>query len=120
METLCIACAVMIGMDVICGVVAAAKNRVLDSSVMRDGMYNKVGEILLLVVALCCRFLLSEYPLNTIGVPADVTGVVAVYIIGMELLSILENICKINPELRIAKILAIFNVEVDKDEPDTV
>lgn len=113
MSTLCAACAVMIVMDIVCGVVAAAKNHMLDSTVMRDGMYNKVGEILLLVIAMFCHFLLSEPPLASIGVPADVTSAVAIYIVGMELLSILENICKINPDLPIAKVLAIFNIEVD-------
>lgn len=116
MDTLCTACAVMIVMDIVCGVVAAAKNHVLDSSIMRDGMYNKVGEILLLVIAMFCRFLLSEPPLSAIGIPAEVTSAVAIYIVGMELLSILENICKINPDLPISKVLAIFNIEVDIED----
>lgn len=120
MSTLCVACAVMIVMDIICGVVAAAKNHMLDSSIMRDGMYNKVGEILLLVIAMFCRFLLSEPPLSAIGIPPEVTSAVAIYIVGMELLSILENICKINPDLPISKVLAIFNIEVDSELPDEV
>ena len=38
----------------------------------------------------------------------------------MELVSILENICKINPDLPFAKILMMFNIDVDTNEPNDV
>lgn len=99
--------------DILAGVIAAAKNRELDSSVMRDGMYNKLGEVLFLGLSMACGFWLTQPPFSSIGIPADVASVVAVYIAGMELLSIVENICKINPEIPIAKVLAIFNIDTD-------
>lgn len=99
--------------DILAGVIAAAKNRELDSSVMRDGMYNKLGEVLFLALSMACGFWLTQPPFASLGVPADVASVVAVYIAGMELLSIVENICKINPDIPIAKVLAIFNIDTE-------
>ena len=116
MDNMCVACGILIILDIVCGVVAAAKNHALDSSVMRDGMYNKVGEILLIIVSLVCHFWLEQEPFVNMGIPADVTMSVAIYIAGMELLSIIENICKINPELPLAKILYIFNLDTDDND----
>lgn len=118
MENICIAVGVTIVMDIVCGVIGAAKNHVLDSSVMREGMYNKVGEILLVIVALMCHYWLEQPPFDVLGIPAEVTSLVGVYLVGMELLSIIENICKINPDLPFAKILYIFNL--DNDDSDDV
>lgn len=120
MEVMCTVILVLILFDIIAGVVAAAKNRTLDSSVMRDGLFNKVGEILLMLLGVFCNLILETPPFSQLGIPSEVAYAVAIYISGMEVLSILENICKINPELPMAKILAIFNFDVDEDEPDTV
>lgn len=120
MEVMCSIVLVLILFDIIAGVVAAAKNRTLDSSVMRDGLFNKVGEILLLLLGVFCNLILEMPPFSQLGIPSEVAYAVAIYISGMEVLSILENICKINPELPMARILAIFNFDVDEDEPDTV
>lgn len=120
MEVMCEIVLFLILFDIVAGVVSAAKNHSLDSSVMRNGLFNKVGEILLLILGIFCNLILETYPFTQLGIPSEVTYAVAVYISGMEILSILENICKINPELPITKVLAIFNIEVDEDEPDKV
>lgn len=113
-------CSVLILMDVLCGVVGAAKNRVLDSSIMREGMFNKAGELLLMLLAVLVEFALGLEPFSTMGVPPEVANAVFVYIAGMELLSIIENICKINPEIPLSKILYIFNLdEESKDDVDS-
>lgn len=120
MDVMCEIVLVLILFDIVAGVVAAAKNHTLDSSVMRDGLFNKVGEILLLLLGVFCNLILETYPFTQLGIPSEVAYAVAVYIAGMEVLSILENICKVNPDLPVAKVLAIFNIEVDEDELDTV
>lgn len=115
-EMICVCC-ILIVLDILCGVIGAAKNRELDSSVMRDGMYNKVGELLLLLTAAIIGNVLGLHPFDQLGIPPEVTSAVCVYIAGMELLSIIENICIINPELPFAKILYIFNID-EKVEDD--
>ena len=120
MINLCIVCGIFIVMDIVCGVVGAARNRELCSSIMRDGMYNKFGEVMLLLISIIANDVLEMPPFNSMGISPDIAYIVAIYIAGMELLSIIENICKINPDLPFAKILMMFNIDVDTKEPDTV
>lgn len=114
-----IVCAFVL-LDVVSGLAAAIKNKELSSSVMHEGLYNKLGEVLLLVVAMFVGSILDIPPFTQLGIPPEVMYLVAVYITLMELVSILENICKLNPSLPIAKILAIFDIEVDGSGDDDV
>lgn len=114
-----IVCAFVL-LDVVSGLAAAIKNKELSSSVMHEGLYNKLGEVLLLVVAMFVGSILDIPPFTQLGIPPEVMYLVAVYITLMELVSILENICKLNPTLPIAKILAIFDIEVDGGGDDDV
>ena len=116
MDRVAIAIVVLILFDILAGVVAAARAHSLDSSIMREGMYNKVGEILLMMFAVICNYLLGMEPFVSIGIPEEVTYLIAAYIGGMEILSIIENICKINPSLPLAKILSIFNLDDMNDD----
>lgn len=115
MDRVAVAILVLILFDVIAGIIAAARAHTLDSSIMREGMYNKVGEILLMMFAMICNYLLGMEPFVSIGIPEEVTYLIAAYIGGMEILSIIENICKINPSLPLAKILSIFNLDPNDD-----
>ena len=114
-----IVCAFVL-LDVVSGLAAAIKNKELSSSVMHEGLYNKLGEVLLLVVAMFVGSILDIPPFTQLGIPPEVMYLVALYITLMELVSILENICKLNPGIPIAKILAIFDIEVDGTDPDDV
>ena len=120
MKELATACAVFILFDIAAGIAAALKNHELSSAVMRDGLYNKLGEVMLLAIAMICGFLLTVPPLTQLGIPSEVAYSVGIYIIGMELLSVLENICKLNPELPIAKILYMFDIDPDEDSHEGV
>lgn len=114
-----IVCAFVL-LDVLSGLAAAIKNKELSSSVMHEGLYNKLGEVLLLVVSMFVGSILDIPPFTQLGIPPEVMYLVALYITLMELVSILENICKLNPSLPIAKILAIFDIEVDGSSDDDV
>lgn len=116
MSTICIVCIVFIVLDILSGVVAGAKNKELSSTKMRTGLYNKIGELLLIGVAGFCEFILTIEPFSKMGIPPEILYTVVIYIAGMELLSILENICKINTNIPIAKILAIFEMQIDKEK----
>lgn len=115
-----IVCGILIIMDIVCGTVAAMRNRELSSSIAREGMYNKFGETMLLLTGIIAHETLSMPPFDTLGISPDIAYIVAAYIAWMEMVSILENICKIDPELPFTKILMIFNIDVDTKEPDAV
>lgn len=115
-----IICGILIIMDIVCGTVAAMRNRELCSSIAREGMYNKIGEAMFLLIAIIANEILAMPPFDGLGISPDIAYLVAAYIAWMELVSILENICKINPELPFAKILMMFNIDVDTEEPNAV
>lgn len=115
-----IVCGILIIMDIVCGTVAALRNRELSSSIAREGMYNKFGEVMFLLTGIIAHETLSMPPFDTLGISPDIAYIVAAYIAWMELVSILENICKIDPELPFTKILMMFNIDVDTEEPDAV
>lgn len=96
---------IFILLDVVSGLVKAVATAGFDSSVMRQGFFHKLGE--LLSVALC---VVVEGSLPRLGIPVNVnlSSVCCVYLVIMEIGSILENIGEINPELRepLSKIFA--------------
>lgn len=115
-----IVCGILIIMDIVCGTVAAMRNKELCSSIAREGMYNKIGEAMFLLIAIIANEILAMPPFDGLGISPDIAYLVAAYIAWMELVSILENICKINPDLPFAKILMMFNIDVDTKEPNAV
>lgn len=115
-----IVCGILIIMDIVCGTVAAMRNKELCSSIAREGMYNKIGEAMFLLIGIIANEILAMPPFDGLGISPDIAYLVAAYIAWMELVSILENICKINPELPFAKILMMFNIDVDSEEPNAV
>lgn len=125
MATMAAICCILILMDIVCGIVGAARNKKLCSAIMRDGLYNKFGEIMLLLLAIFINNVLMVAPFDKIGIPPEIAYAVAIYIAIMEIISIIENICKINPELPFAKILLMFNLNLPEPEskketePDT-
>lgn len=120
MISVSIVCGILIIMDIVCGTVAAMRNRELCSSIAREGMYNKIGEAMFLLIGIIANEILAMPPFDGLGISPDIAYLVAAYIAWMELVSILENICKINPELPFAKILMMFNIDVDTKEPNAV
>lgn len=115
-----IVCGTLIIMDIVCGTVAAMRNKELCSYIAREGMYNKIGEAMFLLISIIANEILAIPPFDGLGISPDIAYLVAAYIAWMELVSIIENICKINPELPFAKILMMFNIDVDTKEPNAV
>lgn len=120
MINLSIVCGILIIMDIVCGTVAAMRNKELCSYIAREGMYNKIGEAMFLLIGIIANEVLGMPPFDSLGISPNIAYIVAAYIAWMELVSILENICKINPELPFAKILMMFNIDVDTKEPNAV
>lgn len=86
----------VMGLDILTGTIMAAKNRELDSSKMREGIYKKLGNCILVVCAYGMDYAQAAYGIS-FGV--DVFTCVCVGITVMEFISILENVGKINPDL---------------------
>lgn len=101
---------IFIAFDVLTGWLKAIATKTTNSSIMRSGLFHKLGEIVAIIFGYVC-----EYSLPMIGVNVNIPFAVAIgtYIVLMELASIIENISKINP--RLSQIMMnIFSDELAK------
>ena len=98
--------ALFIILDMVTGLVKAFKEKAYTSSIMREGLFHKCGAIL------CVLFgVLVDYTqtIVDIGVTIPVATSICVYIILMEIGSVIENICTINPDILPDKIKKFFS-----------
>lgn len=98
--------------DLISGIIAAVKAKSLKSSALRDGLFKKTGFVFCYSLAL----LIDRYG-DMLGLPLDlpILPIVIGYAVLTEIVSIIENICKINPDLLPEKLLALFQLGGDKN-----
>ena len=98
-------------MDLITGILCAVKMKELKSSKLRDGLFKKVGFII-------CYFLawLIDTEGNIIGfnIGVPILPTILLYVCTTELVSILENVSKINSDIIPDKIMDMFHVKHEK------
>ena len=82
--------------DIVTGLLKAIKNKNLDSTRLREGLYHKLAECLALV---CPGLLYYGAIYAGIEIPFPMIEVVASYICVMEVISAIENLCEVNPDL---------------------
>lgn len=87
---------VFIAFDVITGWLKALATGTTDSSIMRKGLFHKLGELLAVMFGYMCEY---AFPIMDIEVSIPFAGVIATYIVLMETASIIENLCIMNPSL---------------------
>ena len=94
-------------LDLITGIITAVKNKDIQSAKLRDGLFKKVGFMLCYFVAW-----LVDTQGSKIGFQFGVSilPVIILYVCTTELVSILENICKINPDILPEKLMELFHI----------
>ena len=92
--------------DFVTGLAASIAAGQYSSSVMRKGLWHKAGEIALMLFGI-----LVDYSVNyiDIGLNVKVTYAFAVYILLMEIGSIIENIHQLNPNILPENITKYFS-----------
>lgn len=86
-------------LDVVSGYIAAIRTGTVNSTVMRDGMWTKIGEMLAIVVVKAIEICISVFGADFVGMEITVPllplfcGYLAIY----EITSNIENIGKMNP-----------------------
>lgn len=96
---------IFIIIDYITGVINAALKNSISSRKMREGLGHKATYIILLSVC----YTIDAIQLNTeLNLPTTLFPIVSCGILLIELTSIIENICEINPELKQANFMYIF------------
>lgn len=100
-------------LDILTGLVSAIKNKDIKSAKLRDGLFKKVGFIFCYFTA----WLVDGYG-DVIGFKLGVAilPVIVLYVCTTELVSILENISKINSDILPGKLMELFNISNTRKE----
>lgn len=102
---------VMMLFDYVTGVMKAWHLNAISSSKLRDGLNHKAGECIIILIAVFLQ--------KTLGTPKEITIFVSVYIIVMELISIIENLDEIGvkiPNWVKTKLLSIVEDKENAEE----
>jgi toxin secretion/phage lysis holin len=99
--------------DVFTGVLKAVKNKELNSTKAREGIYKKASFILFIAFGYLADYAM-DYVNMGFNLPAAVT--ICTLVIVTEAISVLENLGKINPDL--VKLVAPFLSALNKKEGD--
>lgn len=103
---------VLMGIDIITGLLNAWLKGKVKSSILRKGLAKKIGEI--------CVIIIGELFVTGLSLPAAVSSGISLYLIIMELISICENLEKLGVPIPnfIKKALATESKEIDKESED--
>lgn len=107
-----------IAFDIITGLLKAFATQAYSSSVMRTGLYHKLGEVLAFIFGVACDIL---FPYIGVKIPVSLAGAICIYISFMEVGSVIENIAAINPDLAkyLHKIFAKIEKPPDVEETES-
>lgn len=95
------------GLDIITGVVAAIKERCIKSEKLRSGMFKKVG----FIIAYFLTWLVDAYGSEVgFNLSIKVLPVLVFYAVTTEVISIIENLHKLNPLIIPHKAIKFFNI----------
>ena len=110
---------VFIGFDILTGVLKAFAAGELNSKVMRKGMLHKASEILTVFGAALLEH--GAEISNLINFDLPLLAGFATYICAMEAISIIENLCAVNPQLNalFAPYLKKLKKEIEEKDDST-
>lgn len=103
------------GLDILTGFIQAVYNKDVSSTIMKKGLRHKSGFVLIIILALLCEY--SIYYID-LGFTLPIANFVCGFIIATEVISIIENVGKLSPELTNTKLLSIFQTDKIKDMLD--
>ena len=117
-QTALMALLLLIVLDVVLGLAAAAKNHDIQSSEMRAGAWHKIGELGVVAIADIADGMLMGG--LDIGLDAPVCTAVIVYLCINEVVSCLENSVKLNPELKDSPALDLLRESSEQKDAQAV
>lgn len=97
---------ILIVIDFISGVSAAAKNGELSSKAMRSGLWHKFAYMLVIGASATMDYATKHMG---IGISMPIFVPVCIAICLTEITSTIENCIKLNPDIKNEKIISIFN-----------
>ena len=95
-------------MDLITGIASAVKEKVLESSKLRDGLFKKMGFLFCYVLAILID---NNGVYIGLNINVKILPIVVLYVVTTEIVSIIENICRLNSDLLPEKLLDMFHAK---------
>ena len=99
-------------LDMVIGVVKSAVLGSLSSRKMREGLMHKFSYIVILVLSYMIEL---GQPYTGVRIDFPLITTVVAFIIVSEVMSIFENCCEINPELKGSKVAQLFDLTSKKN-----
>lgn len=99
-------------LDMVTGIIKAFKTKSYTSTIMRQGLFHKSGSVVCVVFAVLVEYAQTFLDL---GVTVPIAIPVCAYICMMEIGSIIENVCEINPEIMPEKLKNYFQKLTKKE-----
>lgn len=99
-------------LDLITGIITALKEKDIQSAKLRDGLFKKVGFIMCYVMAWLVD---EEGAMIGLQIGIQILPIIIMYTCTTELVSILENISKINPDILPEKLMEMFHISNEKE-----
>lgn len=103
-------------LDFLSGTIVAIMQHAWKSKIMREGLLHKCS--LLLCVALGVVLNVGQHYLE-LGISIPVYQCISAYITLMEAGSVIENVCKVNPQLAPKKLRAVLGLANDDKEDNS-
>lgn len=95
-------------LDLVTGFIAAVKSHDIQSSKLRDGLFKKVGFVICYILA----WVLDRYGMQIgFSFAFSILPGVILYVVTTEIVSILENVCRMNPDIVPEKLKSLFHME---------
>ena len=107
--------AAFIVLDIASGFSQAVVNKTVDSSILRTGLWHKSAYVFAITLALLCEYASTQLDL---GFTTPIAIPVCAYIALTEVVSIVENIGKLNPEILNSKLLDFFSLNRNRRKED--
>lgn len=95
------------GLDLMTGLIGAIREKNVTSSKMRDGLFKKIGFMLCYVLSYLVD---TQSQVVGLSLGVKVLPIIVLYVVTTEIVSIIENISKINSDLLPSKLLEMFHI----------
>lgn len=101
---------IFIVLDFVSGIILAVKNKNMNSTKMREGLFHKLGFILTIILGIAIEYAMNYMEL---GFTIPIVTSICIFLVITEIVSILENLIGINPALNNHAFLKIFGRKND-------
>ena len=111
---ICAVCGFIV-LDIVTGFAQACANKTISSVKMRQGLWHKAAYLFAIMLAMLCEYATGYLDL---GYTMPITAPVCAFICLTEVVSIVENLGRLNPDIVGSKLLDFFSLNKSRRDSD--